>query len=154
MIRGQLEFVVPLLPPSVNHYKAPKRGGGWFRTGEVIGFIEAVCIFSHKVLVPGDYYEVEITFYLPPAKQRLSSNDTDNFLKVALDALGTAGVIRNDGRVMDLIVHKRFCPTERDARTLYHITGKDTFTDENEVLPGRPLQIAAGSHSAEGSQTK
>lgn len=154
MITGQLKFEVPLLPPSVNHYKQPKRGGGFFRVAEVIGFIDAVCIFSHKELVPGDFYQVEITFILPPSKQRLSSNDTDNFLKVALDALGTAGVIKNDGRVMDLIVHKRFCPTEQDARTLYHITGKDTFTDENEVLPGGPLQIAVGSHPAERSQTK
>jgi len=31
MIRGQLQFAVPLLPPSVNHYKRPKRGGGFFR---------------------------------------------------------------------------------------------------------------------------
>jgi Holliday junction resolvase RusA-like endonuclease len=122
-LKGELRFTVPLLPPSVNHYKLPARRGGWYRSAEALAFVDAVCIFSGKQHVLGDWYEVELTFYLPPAKQRvLASNDADNFLKVALDALGRAGVISNDGRVLDLIVHKRFCRTEREACTAYHVT--------------------------------
>lgn len=130
---NQLTFSVPLLPPSVNHYRKPRRGGGFFRVAEAIGFTDAVCIFSRKQRVSGKFYQVELTFFLPPAKQRLDSNDTDNFLKVALDAIATAGVITNDGRVMDLIVHKRFCLSDREARTLYHITGSEEGDEETET---------------------
>lgn len=130
-----LTFSVPLLPPSVNHYKQPRRSGGWYRAAEAIGFIDAVCIFSGKTLVTGATYEVDLTFYLPPSKRSLSSNDLDNFLKVSLDSLATAGVIRNDGAILDAHIHKRFVNSEREARTTYIVTGKEPKHEhESEVL--------------------
>lgn len=140
MITRRLEFGVPLLPPSVNHYKRPRRLGGFYRGPEALSFVEAVCIFSHKERVPGEFYQVELTFVLPPEKQGLNSNDLDNFLKVALDAIGRAGVISNDGRIMDLAVHKRFCAENRDASTLYHITGIEANNEEerHSITGNRP----------------
>lgn len=144
MITRRLEFGVPLLPPSVNHYKRPRRLGGFYRRPEALSFVEAVCIFSHKERVPGEFYQVELTFVLPRAKQGLSSNDLDNFLKVALDAIGTAGVISNDGRVMDLRVHKRFCDADHDARTLYHITGMEPNNEEERTAITTDRNITRG----------
>lgn len=123
-------FAVPLLPPSVNHYKQPRRGGGWFRAAEAISFIEAVCIFSRKDPAGGQFWNVELTFYLGPGKHRLNANDADNFSKVALDALAQAGVIGNDARVMDLTIHKRFVSHDRDARTEYVVIGLEASSDE------------------------
>jgi Holliday junction resolvase RusA-like endonuclease len=134
-------FTVPLLPPSVNHYKKPKRGGGWYRAAESIAFIDAVCVFSGKTKVTGNFYALELFFFLGPSKRNLSSNDLDNFQKVAIDALGRAGVIVNDGRILDLHVHKRFVSTDRDERTEYFVTGRQL--DEGEVFSERELSTAA-----------
>lgn len=136
-----MKFSVPLLPPSVNHYRQPKRGGGWYRAAEALAFVDAVCVFSHRVMMTGNFYEVSLTFHLGPKKHKLSSNDLDNFLKVALDALARARVIVNDGRVLDLYVHKRFVSTDRDERTDFQIEGRQL--DEREVFSGRSLQTQA-----------
>jgi Holliday junction resolvase RusA-like endonuclease len=125
-------FTVPLLPPSVNHYKQPSARGGWYRTKAAIAFIDAVCVFSGKLKVPGTYYAVEIYFYLGPKKRNLSSNDLDNFQKVSIDALARAGVIENDGRILDLYLHKRFCLSAVEERTEYIIQGSSR--DEREVF--------------------
>jgi Holliday junction resolvase RusA-like endonuclease len=135
------QFSVPFLPPSVNHYKQPRRGGGWYRAGEAIAFVDAVCVFSRKTKVTGNFYALELWFFLGPSKRNLSSNDVDNFQKVAIDALARAGVIVNDGRILDLHVHKRFVGTDRDERTEYCVTGRQL--DEGEVFSGRQLQTAA-----------
>jgi Holliday junction resolvase RusA-like endonuclease len=136
-----MKFSVPLLPPSVNHYKQPRCGGGWYRAADAIAFVDAVCVFSHRIMVTGNFYEVSLTFHLGPKKQKLSSNDLDNFLKVALDSLARARVIVNDGRVLDLTVHKRFVSTDREERTDFSVEGMQL--DEGEVLSGRALQASA-----------
>jgi len=136
-----MKFSVPLLPPSVNHYKQPRRGGGWYRAADAIAFVDAVCVFSHRIMVTGNFYEISLTFHLGPKKQKLSSNDLDNFLKVALDSLARARVIVNDGRVLDLSVHKRFVSTDREQRTDFSVEGMQL--DEREVLSGRALQASA-----------
>ena len=133
-----MRFSVPLLPPSVNHYKQPKRGGGWYRAADAIAFVDAVCVFSHRMMVTGNFYDVELTFHLGPKKHKLSSNDLDNFLKVALDSLARARVIVNDGRVLELSVHKRFVSTDREERTDFSVEGRQL--DEREVFSGRALQ--------------
>jgi Holliday junction resolvase RusA-like endonuclease len=128
-------FSVPLLPPSVNHYKRPKSGGGWFRSVEAIAFVDAVCIFSGKTKVTGNFFALELWFFLGPSKRNLSSNDLDNFQKVAIDALVRAGVIKTDGRILDLHLHKRFCESDRDERTEYFVTGRQI--DERKIFAGR-----------------
>lgn len=123
-----MKFSVPLLPPSVNHYKQPKAGGGWFRAADCIAFVDAVCIFSRRVRVSGNYFELELTFYLGPGRNR-GQNDLDNYSKVAIDALVRAGVIKNDARVFDLHLHKRFVESDREERTEYSIASRQ-ITDE------------------------
>jgi Holliday junction resolvase RusA-like endonuclease len=125
-------FMVPFLPPSVNHYKKPRRSGGWYRSVESISFIDAVCVCSGKTKITGNFYALELWFFLGPSKRNLSSNDLDNFQKVAIDALVRAGIIKTDGRILDLHLHKRFVSTDRDERTEYFITGREI--NENEVL--------------------
>lgn len=141
MTAAPFQFSIPFLPPSVNHYKKPRRGGGWYRAGEALAFVDAVCVFSRKTKVTGNFYALELWFFLGPSKRNLSSNDVDNFQKVAIDALGRAGVIKNDGRIIDLHVHKRFVSTDREERTEYFISGRQL--DEGEVFSGRQLQTAA-----------
>jgi Holliday junction resolvase RusA-like endonuclease len=136
MTSAPFRFTVPLLPPSVNHYKKPKRGGGWYRASESVTFVDAVCVFSGKTLVTGNFYSVEIFFFLGPSKRNLSSNDLDNFQKVGIDALVRAGVIKTDGRILDLHLHKRFAATDREEGTVYVITGRQL--DESEILSGKP----------------
>jgi Holliday junction resolvase RusA-like endonuclease len=142
MTAAPFRFAVPLLPPSVNHYKKPKRGGGWYRAGESIAFIDAVCVFSGKTMVTGNFYALEIWFFLGPGKRNLSSNDLDNFQKVAIDALVRAGVIRTDGRILDLHLHKRFVPSDRLEQTEYFVTGRQL--DEGKVFSEGELSTATG----------
>jgi Holliday junction resolvase RusA-like endonuclease len=132
MIGAPFHFSVPLLPPSVNHYKKPRRGGGWYRAVEATGFVDAVCVYSRKTRVTGNFYVLELWFFLGPSKRNLSSNDLDNFQKVAIDALVRASVIKTDGRILDLHLHKRFVATDRDERTEYFVTGRQV--DEAGIL--------------------
>ena len=125
-------FTVPLLPPSVNHYKAVRKNGGFYRKREAVAFVDAVCVISRKTMVTGNFYTVEIFFFLGPSKHNLSSNDLDNFQKVGIDALVRAGVIKTDGRILDLHLHKRFVATDRDQRTEYFVSGRQI--DEEKLF--------------------
>lgn len=141
MIGNPFQFAVPLLPPSVNHYKKPRRGGGFYRAVECTSFVDAVCVFSKKFKVTGNFYMLEIWFFLGPSKRNLSSNDLDNFQKVSIDALVHAGVIKTDGRILDLHLHKRFVASDREERTEYFIYGRQI--DERKVFSKGELPAAA-----------
>jgi len=136
-------FTVPLLPPSVNHYKAARKNGGFYRKREAVAFVDAVCVVSRKTMVTGNFYTVEIFFFLGPSKRNLSSNDLDNFQKVGIDALVRAGVIKTDGRILDLHLHKRFVAGDREERTEYFVTGRQL--DERAIFtnhaPGSVLPV-------------
>ena len=126
-----MKFSVPLLPPSVNHYKQPRRGGGWYRAADAIAFVDAVAIITRGAgsqRITGNCHEIELTFYLGPARSR-GANDLDNYSKVAIDALVRAGVIKTDARVFDLHLHKRFVGSDREERTEYSIASRQV-TDE------------------------
>lgn len=126
----EVVFTVPLVPPSVNHYKRSKKGGGFFRSPEATAFIDAVCIFAGRApdeFYKSDFYEVDMTVFLEPASYaRMKSNDVDNFLKIGIDALAHARVVHNDGAIVDLHVHKRQAKDSRSTRTEYHVLGKKT----------------------------
>jgi len=139
MTGAPFRFTVPFLPPSVNHYKGARKNGGFYRKREAVAFVDAVCVISRKTMVTGNFYTVEIFFFLGPSKRNLSSNDLDNFQKVGIDALVRAGVIKTDGRILDLNLHKRFVATDREEGTLYLITGQQL--DESKILSGKPYAL-------------
>lgn len=122
-LQNELQFAVPLIPPSVNHYKLPGRRGGFYRAAECISFTDAVCIFSKKEPVGGQFYEVHVTYYLEPAK--FLRFDADNFLKVSFDALKAAGVIRDDRYIVDHHVHKRAAKDAQDVHTSFLVKGRE-----------------------------
>lgn len=110
-------FAVPLLPPSVNHYK----NGGHFLTRESKAYIDALAIFSRKLPVDGDFYEIDIDFHI--VEREFLRWDLDNFQKVAIDALTKCDVIRDDRFIVALKLHKQPVDNYRDQRTEYAITG-------------------------------
>ena len=77
-LHAELRFTVPLVPPSVNHYKNRNRHSGrWYVTKEWESFKAAVSIFSRGKRVVGRLYEVDLVIYLGKRKR----GDGDNFVK-------------------------------------------------------------------------
>lgn len=120
-------FSVPLIPPSVNHYKRPRLmqdlTRGYYVTAEAKAFIDAVCVLSGRQLVPGLYYQVSIEFHIPAGE--FNRCDVDNFSKVSCDALTAAGLITDDRYISDLHLAKRPVKDPWDARTVYQISGRE-----------------------------
>lgn len=94
-----LEFTVPLLAPSVNHYKNSRHHVG----DEAKAFYEAVQLFARGQYVRFPWYAVEIHFILGPRVRQ----DVDNGLKTALDGLVRASIIDSDAKITDLRVFKK-----------------------------------------------
>lgn len=97
-----LSLTIPLVPPSVNHYKVRARNGHYFVTPESKAFKDAVAIIAQGRKVEGKRLQLDIGIYMA-AKQR---GDLDNFAKLCGDSLQAAGVIRNDNDVMVLRMEK------------------------------------------------
>ena len=99
-------FMVPMLPPSANHYVKHTRSGRHYVTTEVKAFMQAVAICSKREAVRYENYFIEIYLNLGP-KERM---DVDNCAKMILDSLSKAGIIHSDAAVTDLALHKRRAP--------------------------------------------
>jgi crossover junction endodeoxyribonuclease RusA len=99
----RVEFSVPLLAPSVNHYVKHTRSGSHYVSREAKAFKDAVRLFSRGMFCRFPWYYVDITLGLGPNQR----GDIDNFGKLCLDALVDAGVIDSDAKVTDLVLHKR-----------------------------------------------
>lgn len=98
-----VQIIVPLTPPSVNHYVKHTRNGGHYVTQEAKAFKSAVALFAKGQQIRLEAYYIEIWLNLGK-KTRL---DLDNAPKLILDALVDAGVIHSDAAVTDLALHKR-----------------------------------------------
>ena len=93
---SQVWFVVPLVPPSVNHYVKHARSGIHYVTKDGLAFKEAVFICAQRrQVVKCKAYSLEATVYLGK-KQRL---DGDNAWKCIADGLKEAKVIHSDAAV-------------------------------------------------------
>ena len=90
-----LQFSVPLLPPSVNHYKMRTRKGVTFVSGEARAFKQAVAIFAAGRSVQAANYELEVTVFFGKGNK----GDGDNLWKCIADGLKDAGVIHSDAAV-------------------------------------------------------
>lgn len=111
LIETAIEFTVPLVPPSVNHYKAPVkyrvRGGGvrqgFAVTPEGMAFKAAVAVLARgrsiAYVTPSERrlgrYRLDVKVFLG-VDQR---GDGDNFWKCIGDGVKEAGVIHSDARV-------------------------------------------------------
>lgn len=90
-----MRFTVPLIPPSVNHYKRPKLNGkGFYVTDEAKAFKAAVAVLS-RGSVEADYYFVGVIVFLGHGAR----GDAGNFEKCIGDGLEDAGIITNDAKV-------------------------------------------------------
>jgi Holliday junction resolvase RusA-like endonuclease len=102
-------ITVPLIPPSVNHYKVTRvrNGKRWtFVTPDAIKFKEAIAILSPKVeelVTKKTTYLIEITVF----QGSRDKGDVDNYSKCVLDGLVDAGVIHSDAAITDLTLRKR-----------------------------------------------
>lgn len=107
-----LRIEIPLVPPTVNHYKKPalfprKRGDppvpGMVMTKEAKAYKAAVAIFARgQSLAPATESERRKTRYMLVATVYLGKNqrgDGDNFWKCLADGLVEAGVIHSDAAV-------------------------------------------------------
>ena len=103
----QVDFTVPLVPPSANHYKVPL----WDRrrfyvTKEAKAFKEAVWACSprgRRKFKRNQEYFVDLWIYLGK-DQRL---DSDNGAKCVFDGLQEAGLIHSDAFITEHRIHKR-----------------------------------------------
>lgn len=99
----QVRIVVPLEPPTVNHYVKHTRAGRHYITESAKAFLEAVYIFSRGSQALGKSYSVEFTVY----QGKGSKGDVDNYSKCVLDGLVKAGVIHSDAAITELKISKR-----------------------------------------------
>lgn len=101
-------ILIPLVPPSVNHYKVRARHGHTYVTGEALAFKAAVASCASPDARDGKLwrglsshhrsklrYELSATVYLG----KRGKGDGDNFWKVIGDGLKEAGVIHSDAAV-------------------------------------------------------
>jgi crossover junction endodeoxyribonuclease RusA len=102
-----IEFTVPFVPPSVNHYAKHTRKGRHYQTGEAVAFKAAVAIHARGETVEGKRFRVTLLVRLAEGQR----GDVDNFPKLCLDGLANAGVFRDkkgkrmsDAHVRDLRV--------------------------------------------------
>ena len=93
---------VPGTPPSVNHYARHTRTGKHYLMGEAAAFKYSVYHAAKGRSVDAKKYAVAVTIYLGHNQK----GDIDNFLKVTLDALVYAKVIKTDAAIMSLQVLK------------------------------------------------
>lgn len=98
-----VEVIVPMLPPSANHYVKHTRNGRHYVTKEAKAFFQAVGLAAKGHYVRGDSYTVEIYINLMPGEK----GDLDNFAKVCIDGLVKANVIDSDSKVTVLVMHKK-----------------------------------------------
>lgn len=104
----EISFTVPLVPPSVNHYRIRTAQKGRFgqaisfESGEAKAYKKAVVTFARGLKVEAEAYEVKLKIFLG----KKGKGDVDNFAKIPLDGLVAAGVIHSDAAIILLTIEK------------------------------------------------
>jgi Holliday junction resolvase RusA-like endonuclease len=109
MSGDSMTITVPLIPPSVNHYKMRTRRGVTFVSDEAKAY--KLAVYYHSLRSSTDPLKrfdsgnlsVEVTVY----QGKGDKGDVDNYAKCVLDGLVEAGVIHSDAAITDLILRKR-----------------------------------------------
>lgn len=110
---ADLDFCVPLIPPSVNHYVKHTRDGRHYVTAEAKAFKQAIPICARQRFVRHKYYSIEIYVNIGPGQKI----DLDNCSKVILDGLVEGGQIHSDAAVTGLFMHKKRVAAPAHVRT-------------------------------------
>lgn len=100
---ADLDFCVPLLPPSVNHYVKHTRSGRHYVTREAKAFKAAIPMCCSNKQIRHKWYSIEIYVNLGKGDKI----DLDNCAKVILDGLVEGGQIHSDAAVTLLRLHKK-----------------------------------------------
>lgn len=98
---AEARIVVPLAPPSVNHYVRHTRAGRHYVTREAREFKRTVAVVSMGRRRLDGPYVIEALICLGKGVR-----DVDNCGKALLDSLADAGLIRNDAAVAKLTLEK------------------------------------------------
>lgn len=101
MPANEVRISIPLIPPSVNHYKRTS-GGRYFVTKEAVAFMDAIALLRRGQSITAKFYTVAADIFLGFGKR----GDVDNFAKCILDGLVKAGVIHSDAAVEELTLRK------------------------------------------------
>lgn len=112
---ADLDFCVPLLPPSVNDYVRHTRAGCHYVTAEAIAFKAAIPLCAKQKQVRHKFYAIEIYVTLGPKARQ----DIDNCAKVIIDGLVEGGQIHSDAAVTLLVMHKKRGPESRTCITVW-----------------------------------
>jgi Holliday junction resolvase RusA-like endonuclease len=92
---NEVRIIVPLIPPSVNHYKMRTRRGVTFVSDEAKAFKAAVAIFALGRSVEAKHYQLDVRVYFG----KKGRGDGDNLFKCVGDGLKEAGVIHSDAAI-------------------------------------------------------
>jgi crossover junction endodeoxyribonuclease RusA len=132
MFPDVVEIIVPLLPPSVNHYVKHTRNGRHYVTKEAAAFKDAVALFSKGQQIRLEAYYIEIWFNLGKGVKL----DLDNAPKLVLDGLVAAGVIHSDAAVTDLTLHKRRNWKQESTQITIWQPASDVVRQAKKLLEG------------------
>jgi len=91
----EIRFVVPYVPPSVNHYVKHTNSGHHYVTEEGVEYKQAVRIFAGGISIRAKAYELDVKVYFGKGQR----GDGDNLWKCIGDGLKEAGVIHSDAAV-------------------------------------------------------
>lgn len=119
----EVTFIVPAIPPSVNHYSGQRKNGGRYRTKKAIDFDWLVIAEWNKRGHPqivASAYAVDMVF-----QWKSHEPDLDNLLKVGQDALQHCGAITNDRLITDLSLHKQRGDFEQTIYTIRALTSSE-----------------------------
>lgn len=108
-------LVIPLEPPSVNHYKnripgkyQPDGRQVFTISKEARAFLDAIAIFARGQQIDHKHKHYRVEYCVFQGKG--SKGDIDNYAKCILDGLVRASVIKSDAGVIDLHMSKRRDP--------------------------------------------
>jgi Holliday junction resolvase RusA-like endonuclease len=110
----RVSFIVPLIPPSVNHYKTRFRNGNTVVSKEAVAFKDAISLIARQRYVIGKKFAVDMLIVLG----RGDKGDVDNFPKLVLDGLAQYGAFQhpNGKALSDAHVCQMNVEVDRETR--------------------------------------
>ena len=115
-----VSFSIPLLPPSVNLYKKPRRKSRqWYVDTKAKAFFAAVGYLGPKEMIVGEFYQVHLTFRFQ--RNNFLRGDLDNLLKVAVDSLVKNRIISDDRYIIRLLAYKCTAASREEEGTEFEI---------------------------------